>query len=184
MIYLDMDGVIGDWDTSAQKLFDQPLAEISKSKIWKKIDGEGFKFWADMDLYPWTEEFVQSLRWIDEVVICSTPSLDPRSAAGKLRWLQKLFGRNFRDYVLTPKKHLLAKKRNVLIDDKEKNTDDFSRNGGIGILFPRPWNRMRNRTEDPVAHVIEQLKLIYPANRFPSDQINEEDQDWDWRGNE
>lgn len=175
MIYLDMDGVIADWDRSAEELLGQPIDSVSKSQLWKRIDAEGFKFWADLKPFPYAEKFVNELRRIDEVVICSSPSLDVKSVSGKLRWLQKFFGsRNFRNYVFTPQKHLLGKDGNILIDDREKHVEGFNQNGGFGILFPRPYNRNKKYADDPVNYVIDQLRLMYPSNRF-ADDYDEED---------
>jgi hypothetical protein len=30
----------------------------------------------------------------------------------------------------------------ILIDDKNENIDEWEAAGGIGILYPRPWNRL------------------------------------------
>jgi 5'(3')-deoxyribonucleotidase len=63
------------------------------------------------------------------------------SLAGKLTWLQRFTGeRNFRDYIFTTHKHLLACECAILVDDRESNILEFEGAGGGVVLFPQPWN--------------------------------------------
>lgn len=182
MIFCDMDGVLFDWDGSAERLLGKSVRDVSKNQVWKRIDQEGFKFWADLKPYPWAQDLVNLLKRLDNFCVLSSPSHDPRSVSGKLRSLQKFFGsRNFRDFVFTPQKHLLSRPGNVLIDDREKHIDAFNnvRDPGIGILFPREWNRNRKYAADPMAYVIERLKDIYPASRFPEEEIEDDESDYE-----
>jgi len=195
MIYLDMDGVLADFDTGVCKLFgkskinwtgkksvDEALG-IGKTKMWRRIDEEGFKFWANLKPLPWANKLWSNLSRLDEVVICTTPSLNPVSASGKMKWQQNFLGRrNFRDFVITPHKHLLAKGPNtILIDDREKNIDAFSEAGGVGILFPRPWNKQREQSEQALEYVFEQLKPLYPSRFKGLDFDDDENDIWSYR---
>lgn len=157
-IYLDMDGVIADWDGSVEKLVGKPRSEISKRQVWKAINKKGFDFWANLDPYPWAMDLVMELKALGKVTICSSPSHDPMSVGGKLEWLQKFFGRrNFRDFIFTPQKHLLSRRGDFLIDDREKHADSFSAGGGTGILFPQPWNRNKDK-HDRVQYTLKRIK--------------------------
>ena len=181
VIYCDMDGVLFDWDGSAEKLLGKPVASVSRNQLWKRIDQEGFKFWADLKPYPWAKELVALLQRLDNFCILSSPSHDPRSASGKMRALQKFFNnRNFRDYFFGPNKHLLSRPGTILIDDREKKIDAWNgvKEPGIGILFPREWNRNRKYAKDPMSYVTERLKEIYPASRFPEEEDNDDYEDW------
>lgn len=176
MFFVDMDGVLFDWEGAALKLFGLkpntykkgvPIAEqmgISKSKLWKQIDRTGRKFWASLDPYPWAEAMIAELSRIDEVFILSSPSLDPSSCAGKLEALQKFFGKkNYRDYLFSNCKYLLAQDGRTLIDDKEKHVDRFTRAGGYGILFPRPWNKAADKSDTAFETIMETVKMLYPG---------------------
>ncbi len=45
------------------------------------------------------------------------------------------------------KKHLLAHKDALLIDDRDENVAEFRHAGGKAILIPRPWNNQRCHTD-------------------------------------
>lgn len=170
MLLCDIDGVLGDWDGAAERLLGKPPQDLPKSQVWKAIEQEGFKFWADMEPLPWARNFIILLRQLDYVLVCSSPSLDPKSAAGKIKWMQKFFNdKSFKDFALTPVKHTYARPGVILIDDKEKHIDAFNQEGGTGILFPTRFNRNKRYSDDPAAYVVENLKSFYPLSRFPVD---------------
>jgi len=66
--------------------------------------------------------------------------MSPVSTAGKVELMQRMFGRTFRDYAITPKKDVFANSGVVLIDDLEPNIISFCKAGGVGILFPALTN--------------------------------------------
>ena len=69
----------------------------------------------------------------------------------------------FRRYALTPQKHLLAGPNRILIDDNDRNIEAFRAAGGIGILFPQPWNANHESQTNKTAYVQECLiNAIYP----------------------
>ena len=178
MILCDLDGVLVDFPTSAAKLFNKKIKlkpgqhthdalGTSKNQLWKAINKAGMDFWANAELYHWADTFYNKLTRLDEVVITTAPSYDPQSSSGKVKFLQEFFDdRSFRDYVITKRKELLAGPDRILIDDKEANIAKFIEYGGIGILFPQPWNKLANLASDPISYVMKELKMCYPASRF------------------
>jgi hypothetical protein len=113
--------------------------------------------------------------------ILTSPSKDPAAAAGKTRWLQSVFGRDFRSYLIGPDKQSCARPGAVLIDDRDENCDSFRQAGGRAIVFPQRWNSGHaHRTEwvrdnietqiaaRPVAYIAEQLREMNKtlAQRF------------------
>lgn len=170
-IFLDLDGVLtnfvgaslqlhsrselleswpaGVWDTHV-------VCGMSNGDFWKVIELRGSAFWSDMEPYPWAFDLVEQLRQIAPVTIASSPSLDPGSLDGKIRWLQKHFGRNFRDFMIGPRKHLLAHPDTVLIDDSDRNIADFRKAGGRGVLFPQMWNANHDKCAVRIAYVLEE----------------------------
>lgn len=179
MIYLDLDGVLTDWESGVLKLFETPLdgykstygenihdyLGVTKGELWKRINRAGEGFWSNLQPLSWARELHEELSRMDEVVILTSPSAHGSSAAGKVKWMKDFFGHGFEDYIITPRKELLAKPENVLIDDREKKVDAFTREGGIGILFPRPYNRSSAKAADPMWETIDTLQQIYPHYR-------------------
>lgn len=162
-ILLDMDGVVAHFTAQLAPLghrnHDQPYCDPSDiqefygfrtmSEIWKAVDAQGEAFWADMPELPWARRLYSRLCELAPVVFCTSPAYNPVCAAGKVQWLQRFTGnRRIRDFVLTPRKHLLASDRTILIDDLDYNVQGFRQAGGQAILFPSSNNRL-NQLFDP-----------------------------------
>lgn len=132
---------------------------ISNKDFWKNIEKKGEEFWSQMEPYPWFLELYEKLNTVGKVHFLSSPSMAPNSLSGKLKWLQKYFGRDFRDYIITPNKELLAHKNAYLIDDYPKNVEKFKVHGGNAILFPQYWNT-KEIIDNKIEHVISLIKNI------------------------
>lgn len=155
-ILLDMDGVLADfvqmacaangrmditclWPDGKTGLHD--ALGLSMTSFWEGIDACGEGFWSQMGIYPWALELWRHCNDVaDEVHILTSPSQNPQSLSGKLRWMNTHFGPNFRNFLVGPQKHLCAKPNTLLIDDRSSNCRKFREHGGRAILFPQPWN--------------------------------------------
>lgn len=179
-ILIDLDDVLCDFESAACRLHGVEVEAIrgirtgwdmvpfisqitgvpmTQSDFWKPINEAGAEFWENLELHSWAEhllEFVNSLT--SDVHIISSPSLDPSSYDGKVRWLKRYFGKHFTKFALTPHKEIFAKESVILIDDRELNVTKFVSHGGDGIVFPSSGNALRSLRSDPVAHVREMLK--------------------------
>lgn len=194
MIYLDLDGPMVDWDGGVFELYGKPrlyptkynervadLLGVSKSEIWEKIRKAGEKWWVNLKPQPWAQSFYDELNSIDEVRILSSPSHIAEGSSGKVKWMQNFFGGNFRSYILTSLKDSAAKPGAVLIDDMDENIDIFNQAGGIGIIFPRMWNRAWKDTDNAISVVLENLSKIYPHYKPPRLRV-EEDEEYEFLG--
>lgn len=155
MIYIDMDGVIADFVSSALAVHNFPKdmykpcgdyhmenqLGVSQREFWDKIDKAGEDFWVNMEPFSWTEDLIKVVSDLDEWMILSAPSRNPQCLSGKMRWLHKQFGSKFHDVIFCPakKKYLLADDFSILIDDSDKNCSDWGER--FSILFPQPWNK-------------------------------------------
>jgi len=54
-------------------------------------------------------------------------------------------------YLIGPAKHFAATPDSLLVDDSEKNIDMWVAWGGVGLLFPCPWNSGR-QMDDPMEY--------------------------------
>jgi 5'(3')-deoxyribonucleotidase len=184
MIYLDMDGPLVNWTQGVFDLFGknpkvkpgQAAAEalgVKKNDLWREVKKGGAKWWAGLRPQPWAMEFYQELARIDEVVLLTSPSHLPAAASGKTMWIKDFFGFNFRDYILTSRKDLLAKPGDVLIDDHDKNVTAFTQAGGIGVIFPRMWNHAAKDSKDAVEVVLDAMSQIYPRYTPPHTEYSD-----------
>lgn len=184
MIFLDIDGPLTDlvgtfarqlgrdpslswWPTGEYEL--TKAFECTEEDLWGVTDHD---WWASLPLTPYATELIDlCANWPGGFTLATSPlSHDPYSASGKLAWIQKTFGKNFRDYFIGPPKHLLAHvPEAVLIDDFHVNCDAFvakshCASGSVAvnraILFPRLWNRMHHLHADPMFEVRRTLQIL------------------------
>ncbi len=179
IIFLDMDGVIADFMQAAlkehfgdrwqQHLRDWPKGKyesyghmgLTVNQFWEKINAIGPDFWADLPTFSWTEDLIDMCREFGMICLLSSPSQHPDCVSGKLRWIKRVLGKGFKDYVFVPKRHkrLLAGPDRYLIEDSEQNANEFVEAGGGGaIVIPQPWNNYPERSLDLVGAVRQKLE--------------------------
>ena len=173
-LFLDLDGFLVNWTKGVCDLFSVDYREpdvydvskmlgISKNQMWKKIDDEGYLFWSNLEKYPWFEEMIERIKLVDkDFCLLTSPSKCPNCVKGKLEWIHKHFGNNFRNYIFAPAKlkKELAGPNKVLIDDRLSNIKEWGENSGYGILFPQPYNypiHLVPDKEEIVDYVLKQL---------------------------
>jgi len=114
--------------------------QVEKQEFWDSFDRE---FWATV---PKSAEFDMILEFAESfgrenVCILTAPTKDPLCLAGKLDWIHdNLPEWLHRQFLMGPRKHFCASKNRLLIDDSDKNIDEFNAHGGWAILVPRAWN--------------------------------------------
>lgn len=156
-VYLDMDGVIVDFvggclkahnrtDLTHEDIKDFCFYDawgISEKDFWEPIQTK--EFWEDLEWTPWGKELFSRLEsyqrngYIDRLEIVTRPNYKcPGSVTGKLSWIDKNIP-GFERITFTRDKHLMAK-TGILIDDSQKNYEEFVQAGGKAILVPQPWN--------------------------------------------
>lgn len=158
-IICDVDSVLADWMESACKLLGVDLEDsvirnrlksekledlVGKGAMWSQIQKAGYGFWANLKPYDWTRTFYTGLQQsVDgHVYICTAPSSDPQSAAGKMYWCRKHLRCEHKQIVITQSKWLLASPDSFLIDDDERKVKSFREAGGYAFLFPNPLRIM------------------------------------------
>ncbi len=154
-IYLDMDGVIADFEKRYVELF---KVQPSSTREYKEFNKFFDKFIADghfetLDLMPDAMDLVRALRnALPPTQILSSTASEKRHKAiseQKIKWLETQgidFQRN-----LVPGKELkkrYARTDTLIIDDTESVIDDWRAAGGVAILHKN------------VADTLVQLKFI------------------------
>lgn len=155
-IYLDMDGVLTDFDKRAEEIY-PPFVKMaewfhygrgSKAEYTKLYTNLLFKilrtpnFWVSL---PWTTDgkklfkYVESHFHKDQIGVLTAPmNQDERCAPEKWEWIE----RNLKEishshfFCHLDKEKFVGKipgKYQILIDDRKKNIDAWIAAGGIGI---------------------------------------------------
>lgn len=155
-IFLDMDGVVAFWEKSAAKTLDIDLndekirEEIKNGKrmetyvggdenMWPLIKKEGDEWWENIELLPWAKRLYNMLKEkADYFSFLSSPSNDPLCASGKVKFLRKHFGDDFKDFLIGRNKYMCASKNALLVDDDKGKTKKFKKFGGYIFQWPSP----------------------------------------------
>jgi 5'(3')-deoxyribonucleotidase len=141
-IYIDMDGVVADFDAAIVKLFGEEGLERNADKFWKRTCVEKEAFFHMEPIWEGVE-MVLALQ-AARVPICfltSTGGMPHHNqiARQKLAWLYKFeLGEQPVAFCMnTVGKGRYASDLAILVDDREKVLAEWRKQGGIGILFTR-----------------------------------------------
>lgn len=180
VLYVDMDDVMADFVGAAclahgmtrEKMetrrkpgcwdIKKALGANTLKEFWEPINATGSEFWYNLEPLPWFGELVELLVWLQiEWYILSTPGNCPSSYVGKVMWIEKYFGEEFVNYILTPHKHLLAHNA-FLVDDRPDNINKFIEHGGRGMIFPTLGGPplVHDYVHDPVGHIAKFLPKL------------------------
>lgn len=140
-IYLDMDGVIADFNKRYKERYKMEPREAEKSKEFDKFFDQFIadREFATLNLMPDAMlliNFLRSLKVPTEIL--SSTASEKRDGAirpQKLEWL-KTNQIEFHPILVPGKRHKkdYSNANSVLIDDTSVNIDQWRREGGIGIL--------------------------------------------------
>lgn len=142
MIYIDMDGVVADFDSAIVKLFGEEGLGRNADKFWKQtcVEAEVFRH---MNVI--SEGVIMVLALIEQgrkiCFMTSTGGMPHHVdiAKQKLDWLHANgLGRFPVAFCMnTDGKGLFGHDGAILIDDRQKVVDAWNSNGGRGILFTK-----------------------------------------------
>jgi 5'(3')-deoxyribonucleotidase len=154
----DPETVYAHWDTLNPRPWDVFQVIARPGVVWRAIDAAGSPFWADLEKLSWADDLLVLLRGFAPTVLLTSPSQHSSCHAGKFEWIQRHFGRTFKDYLLGSCKHRCAHPGALLIDDSPKNCAAFREHGGHAILFPGVGNDLHIiPPNERVAYVAAQL---------------------------
>lgn len=156
--FIDIDGVLCDFVGGVHKAFGLSYdynkypyslgewfwyeeAGLTEEEVNKVCTAD---FWENLE---WMHDGENSLYLIentrrgDEIYLLSCPMKNPESTTGKIKWINKHMPKYSNSFIITPvNKGILAGPDRTLFDDRDKNVDDFIKNGGEAVLVGRPWN--------------------------------------------
>jgi len=146
-VYLDMDGVLADFDQRFRDLSGMEPRDFEnkygKKAFWNLIDEENkIKFWVGIPLMPGAADLVNAVKNYDYELLTS-PSAKKQSYLGKILWVRNNTGNVFPskpriNFKKAKEKHLVKPqlaKTDILIDDREDTIGRWNAAGGTGIVY-------------------------------------------------
>jgi hypothetical protein len=137
-IYLDMDGVLVDFDQQFKDLTGMMPREFEakhgSTGFWEAIDKAGVGFWRGMSWMPGGEALYNRASQFDHELL-SSPSRSELSKIGKRLWRRDKTPNTKLTLSRSYLKKNYAAPNHILIDDREDNIQQWRDAGGIGILY-------------------------------------------------
>lgn len=141
-IAIDLDGVVVDFLRGAYSagIFDPETGRMDEAKLMEADE----RFWADLPaivegLWLYSRLYAFS-RKKDLTIYILSHAINEASKAGKREWIQKNLKTNPMEIVFVAKrkdKNDFADSQTLLIDDYQKNCDEFEAAGGHSVCFHR-----------------------------------------------
>lgn len=137
-IYVDMDGVLTDFDAQFFKIFKTTKKPKDDAAFWSMIDKGGLKFWSEMPWINGSKKFWNYVKQFNPTILSAPARSLPQSRQGKKIWVKRELGNTPLILKRAREKKVYANENSILIDDMVKNISDWRGAGGIGILFKSP----------------------------------------------
>jgi len=146
-VYLDMDGVLADFDQRFRDISGMEPREFENKygtkEFWNLIDEENkIKFWVGIPVMSGAADLVDAVKDYNYELLTS-PSAKKQSYLGKILWVRNHIGDVFPskpriNFKKAKEKHLVKPqlaKTDILIDDREDTIGRWNAAGGTGIVY-------------------------------------------------
>lgn len=148
-VYLDLDGVMADFDAHFPATFGLDHRSMADDDMWAQINAHP-SYFRDMPVCEGAKEFFFRIEWLNPIILTACPRSNYAHVARQKReWVREhlsaschilpvMGGRN--------KPLFMHSRGDILIDDFEKNTTAWALEGGFAILH-RDFETTRDELE-------------------------------------
>lgn len=145
-VYVDMDGVLTDFEAQFFKFFKKKPSQIKggDKDFWETVDKGGLEFWSDMPWLGGSKKFWNYVKQFNPTILSAPARSLPQSRQGKKIWVKRELGNTPLILKRAREKKVYANKNSILIDDMVKNVSDWNGAGGIGIRFKSPEQAIKD----------------------------------------
>jgi 5'(3')-deoxyribonucleotidase len=136
-IYLDLDGVMADFDAHFPATFGLDHRGMADNAMWATINTHP-SYFRDMPVCPGAIEFFRLIEHLRPIVLTACPKTNYVNAATQKReWVREHLGRHVTVLPVMGGRHkplFMHEAGDILIDDWKKNTEAWESAGGVAIL--------------------------------------------------
>ena len=154
-LYIDMDGVLADFDGSFPQVFGLDHRSLADDEMWMHINSHP-SFFRDLPPMPGALEFFRSVEHLQPVILTACPKSNyPHVAAQKRAWVREHLSQTCLVLPVLGGRHkplFMHQPGDILIDDWGKNCNAWRDAGGRAIKHEGDWtattaalNDFRNR---------------------------------------
>jgi hypothetical protein len=147
-IYLDLDGVLADFDRGAGSIFKMSPHEYESKygpgRFWKKLATTD-DFYNTLELLPDAMDLYNAVKDQDPIILTGLP-IGRWAEPQKRKWAERHFPKVQVITTTARNKHKFCSPGDVLVDDRDKYRDKWEEAGGIFIHHTT------------AAHTIEELR--------------------------
>lgn len=142
-VYLDLDGVMADFDKHFEDTFGMPAEQPTKPEMWRMIK-EKPNFFSTIPPAPGALDAWGSwLQWYNPIILTSCGSSNfEHVAVQKREWVRKNLGRGVHMVPVQDGLHkplVMREAGDILIDDWGKNTQAWDLAGGKAVKHEHNW---------------------------------------------
>jgi len=136
-VYLDLDGVMADFDAHFPALFGVDHRSMLDDDMWVTINAHP-SYFRDMPQCPGAKEFFDRISWLNPIILTACPKINYANAARQKReWVREHLSTTCHVIPVMGghnKPLFMHSRGDILIDDFERNTKAWQMEGGFGIL--------------------------------------------------
>ena len=147
-LFLDVDGVLADFDAHAAALFGASPRELGDDRLWQLVEGLA-DFWTGIPLKAGAMDIWDVAKDQDPTFLTGCPRTGyDRAAAHKREWLRRHFGDVpvITCFSRDKARHLKAP-GDILVDDRIVNIKRWEKAGGRGIRYRDARQTVRDLRE-------------------------------------
>lgn len=142
--YLDLDGVLGDFEAHCRTLFGKNPKELGDETLWKLVNEDREGFWSNIPLKDGAMELFAIAEPYNPTILTGCPrngdirtEICPVASDHKKLWVEKYFGEHV-PVITCFSKHKadhMYQAKDILVDDTYINIKRWREAGGIGIIY-------------------------------------------------
>ena len=134
-LFLDLDGVLADFERGAEQLLGMPAKQFQEQRgtgaFWKKL-ATAPDFYGSLELLPDARQLVEDVLHLDPIILTGLP-IGKWAEPQKRAWVERHFPGMQVITTLARNKYTYCSPGDVLVDDQERYREAWEGAGGIFI---------------------------------------------------